>query len=1162
MAVRRRPLVLGLLAVLLLVVSIASFPFLYHPDYIVQLLLQQVEHQLGRKIEVGQAHLGIFPRIRLELTDVVIRDIEPSRVFFKAQRFDMVLRSTPLMRLQVVVKRLAVEQPQVELRRDRTGRWNFLFGPSATTVEDKLGRNPLGLVLHIQETALTNGEITIIDEFRPDGVRSVRLGALDAVMATGTKGVLADLRLSATIPGTSGVSSLSLVGKVTQAESPVKIGLEDALGMVPALQFEGMVEALNVDIRQLADFFGPRPVPDKLYGAANLRGQIRMVPGVAGYDMVLSDMKAHVEHLSIKGQASLSGLMTAQPTFSLTVSTSSISLEELFDRVPVQWLHPQLEAVIKEREIRGTVEVVTATVTGTTKPDPRVSVTGEFRLHQGHALVGSDRTPAQNVSGTVIVEADRIRVTDLTGMYGAMRVSGGKATVFFQEAGPRLELEVGGDMAAADLVVFLAGTVRPERLSRSLAALREIRGDALLTFRIAGSLTQPDGLNFVGGEIVPRDVSFQSPVVAERVVGLKGRVLFSPKGVEFDKLGGRLGQGQFEVHGTIASGDTDAFQRFTVWAKLDPGQMVRLLPSGSLPSATLDGTMEANVSLSGPTDAPQFKGTVELKTTGVVVPGIMQKPAGAPASIQFEGNLSRGAVLSMDRFELAIPPVRLAGKGTMRMGAKFSVDASLVSGPIDLSKLPSVISLLGGVKAGTLEVSLDVKGKEKNWKAWRVNGWVAITDGQVATKQLTHPVKDLYLRLKLVRNGAELKRLAFKINGSDVGISGVIRNWNRKPTIELKVESSQLDLALLIPKGKRSPVRDALEELAATSRLVATVGINRGTYKALTFTELSGRVNIRDGVLDVDRLSGQSDGGRVAGRLVVLLPKRKPAEVEVSVRITGMPFVKVSQLTGDEKRLVSGELSASGTVQGNGKNPRGVLNTLNGNVEVLIKQGRVQKGTIVPKILMMLNLPSLLQGKVDLTRDGMPFDKITGSVSIRNGLVTSENIVVDSPVIKITGAGNYDLTTDQLDLVMAVSPLGSYSQLLKSIPLFGKLFAGERQGIDTALFEVKGSLQDPKVTYLPLRSFATGLTGLAHLAFDVLKNAIMLPKELIAPSEKPPSPPPPGERPLPERAVPGGEKPESREKVPASPSPATDQVTPPQPREPVPQPAAPAPNSP
>jgi len=39
------------------------------------------------------------------------------------------------------------------------------------------------------------------------------------------------------------------------------------------------------------------------------------------------------------------------------------------------------------------------------------------------------------------------------------------------------------------------------------------------------------------------------------------------------------------------------------------------------------------------------------------------------------------------------------------------------------------------------------------------------------------------------------------------------------------------------------------------------------------------------------------------------------------------------------------------------------------------------------------------------------------------------------------------------------------------------------------------------VTYLPMKSFATGVTGLAQLAFDILKNTLMLPIDLMTPDE-------------------------------------------------------------
>ena len=48
---------------------------------------------------------------------------------------------------------------------------------------------------------------------------------------------------------------------------------------------------------------------------------------------------------------------------------------------------------------------------------------------------------------------------------------------------------------------------------------------------------------------------------------------------------------------------------------------------------------------------------------------------------------------------------------------------------------------------------------------------------------------------------------------------------------------------------------------------------------------------------------------------------------------------------------------------------------------------------------------------------------------------------------------------------------------------------------------MKGSIEDPDVTYLPMKSFATGVTGLAQLAFDILKNTLMLPIDLMTPDE-------------------------------------------------------------
>ncbi|TFG59756.1 MAG: hypothetical protein E4H32_09660, partial [Nitrospirales bacterium] len=176
--------------------------------------------------------------------------------------------------------------------------------------------------------------------------------------------------------------------------------------------------------------------------------------------------------------------------------------------------------------------------------------------------------------------------------------------------------------------------------------------------------------------------------------------------------------------------------------------------------------------------------------------------------------------------------------------------------------------------------------------------------------------------------------------------------------------------------------------------------------------------------------------------------------------------------------------------------------SLTGKGNVQIQKGRIQTGPVLSKILGLLNVPSLLMGKVNLLEEGLPFDELKGSFSIDKGLLTTKDLALKSPVLKLTAAGSYDLPTEGLDGMIAVSPFGAYSNLLKDIPLFGLLMKGERKGLLTALFEVKGPRTKPEVTYLPLESFAGGLKGLAQFTIDVLTNVVTLP----LPEKKTPEP--------------------------------------------------------
>ncbi|HEX7093758.1 MAG TPA: AsmA-like C-terminal domain-containing protein [Nitrospiraceae bacterium] len=1093
------------LIVILLVSGGAFFifsPYLTGDDYLKDFFLQQLEQGIGRKIDVHRIKLVLFPRIRLELTQVAIHDRNSDDILLSAKKLDLVLRFLPLLRKQVVGKRLLIEEPTLTLRRNRDGHWNLLDQVVQGSSADQDTMQSISRIFRIRDATLVNGKLIIIDDARPDGTRSMTLDSVEASLTIRAERGQADLEFSAGHAGGKGLFTISLAGTISAAQRQT-MAIDDFSASQATLQFDGTLEAANLNLREVADFFGPRPVPERLQGAVNVHSHVRAVPGVVGYDVVVSDLSANLAQLRLTGQASLSGLLTPQPTFAFTFAAPPIRLSQLLTTVPAEWVHPRLPAIIQDREIDGMVEVISATVTGSSVAGPQLSLTGEFRVKQGQALIGSSHVPAKDLAAVVSLETGRLRVSNLSGLYGTIHMNESKALVSFLEAGPWLEMDITGEMTAADLLQFLAKTVKSGQLSRVLAASREVEGNAAPTFRMVGPLNQPGGVTFAGGEITVQRVSLTHPSLPERVTALQGRFVLSDGGTQFDQVTGHFGDLALQISGGITGGSGSTFQDFLIRVNGDADHMAKLLPSKAFPAEMIEGLVNGAVVLTGPTVSPHIRGEVVLTESKVTLPGMAEKPIGAQATVEFEGMIPQASGVLLERLELSVPPIRLPVKGKIQLGEQFSIDAALSTGTLSLSRVPEWISK-GGFEAGNIELSLDMKGKGLDWKAWRTTGWLALTNGLMSAKGTEGPIHDLYLRAHFVKNGADIKRLSFRLLDSDVALEGTIRNWAEKPLITAKIESSQMDLDLLIPKSHRSPIREFLETLAATSKVQATASMARGHYKHLKFGSLSARITIQDSMLDLDRVSGQSTNGEVAGRIVVQLPRKEPADAELSVRATGLLVEDVLKLLGPKAGTATGEARVTGTIRGHGKNPHGLYPTLNGKVDVLLENGRIFKseGRAIWKIISILNLPAVLQGKVDLEKDGLPYNKISAKVLARNGLFETENLIIDSPIVKITAAGNYDLPTDQVDMVWAVSPFGSYSQFLKTIPLFGRLFAGERKGVATALFSVKGSIEDPEVTYLPMKSFATGMTGLAQLAVDILKNTVMLPVDLMAPDEE------------------------------------------------------------
>jgi hypothetical protein len=553
--------------------------------------------------------------------------------------------------------------------------------------------------------------------------------------------------------------------------------------------------------------------------------------------------------------------------------------------------------------------------------------------------------------------------------------------------------------------------------------------------------------------------------------------------------------------------DEKAHYALTVSGQADAKELMGVAAQGSSKKMSVDGTAGFGFSISGRTGELRGIGRADLRQTGISHAAGFRKPSEVPAAVEFDLLLDPGRRVKVNRLAAEMPPLKALTKGTVSLDKPRSFDLEVRIPSVAIRALPKgLFAAKTSFDAGHFQAQFTASGPLDNWWAATLKGRAEINHAGFKIEGLDAPVDDLTAMFSFEGDRIEVERGMLKIADSRINATGDVRGWRGVPRIQAVFDSPGLDLALLIPEGERSPVRAAMETLTRGAKLSATVTIRNGRYQGVPFDEIQAKVSGGDDAIVLDPVTGRMGKGTIAGQARVAMPQGKPAAVEATLHLKGIAVEPVFQSLGIKEPPFTGLLTLDGAIRGDGANPQGTAPTLNGDVRVTVANGYSPKLSATAKIVRLLDIPRLLAGKADVSEKGMPFDCMSGRVVITNGLAEVRDYRMDSSIMKVTAAGTYDIPHDQYDMDMVVTPFGSNETLLQSIPLFGRLFAGEREGFSTAFFSVKGSLTDPKVTWLPAKSIEAGITGTAKLAFDLMKNIVTL-GGLIGSQEKGPSSP-------------------------------------------------------
>jgi hypothetical protein len=1103
----------GGLAALALTGVLIILPWFLNPDYLKTVALQQIQRTFGSHVSVGKTSFALFPHPHFLVYDIVVKDRPESHAVFRAQSMSLELGIGQLLARKIVVREFLVDHPEIEIRRDSSGEWRFLNHAS-----DDSPMASLAKFLVTGTFVVTGGKIIIIDESPREIVRGFVMEDVACVFHTSQEGsaMSSTFELSGTFRQTHGSAPFHIQGRLDAMLSGSVPSIASRPVVFDHMTFSGQVKADQVEVNQLGEYLPNAESLSVFPGTLNVESQVKWVQTGNSSQLYLANIGVSSSFITLGGSANFDVLEDGHQMMGFSMRSSTVDLETVRDYVPKGWIPDEIVPLWEKGQWGGELEIVEARVTGSTREDVGTSVTGMFRLNNGYAAI-PDWPQTEQIRGTVVVEPDRIKLSDVHGVYDGIPVDVTEGIFLFKDSGPWGDVEIQGPVPAETVfrTVMQLGSRADFEMFKSWKVQE---GSGWLRLRFAGNLFESPGLKFQYGEYQPQDLVLHIPGLPHPFAHGHGKMIFSRDSTVLEGIQGDVGAFPLTLSGTISYKGEPRFEPLTIHAGFEARDVLPAsfyLKNGS--GGHVTGPLQVFMTLTGPARLPKIKGRVDGEGASLLVPSLLQKHAGHEGTLDFDGQFHPGGIVRLTRIELAMLPLRLRGQVAVRYRPEISWEGRFDSGPVYLGLLPEGVHLLGDViQSGILEIQLKGSGQGTDWTRWNTKGWVALTEGVMAIRGVPDPISNLFVRLKVDRDHLDLKRMEFRLKDSEAVITGFMKDWKTTPFVSVMMESPQFDIDLLIPKAERSALRDGIEWLAAHGTLEGSVHIERPTYKHLSGKKLSAVLKIHDNLISVDKVQTMvEEHGTVGGRFFVHLPHGKPAAMRATFQAHDLPFEKVLTVLGDEQRLITGNMSVRGMIQGHGRDRKGIVPTLNGSVEFSLRDGYVRKGTILPRILALLNLPHVLRGTVDLEATGFPFTKVNSKVKIDEGNFSTENFFLNSSIMKISAAGMYDMQGDRLEGIAAVSPFGAYSDLLKNIPLFGRIFSGDRKGIATAMFSVGGPLSDPKVEYMPMESLKSGLTGVAQLAIDILKNTLTLPYDLLKEASSAPSPVPSESEPFP-----------------------------------------------
>lgn len=350
-------------------------------------------------------------------------------------------------------------------------------------------------------------------------------------------------------------------------------------------------------------------------------------------------------------------------------------------------------------------------------------------------------------------------------------------------------------------------------------------------------------------------------------------------------------------------------------------------------------------------------------------------------------------------------------------------------------------------------------------------------------------IRRMNASLQVMGGRYTVKSFSGLLNNSNFSISGTYAGGSA-PEASFTVTSSNLDIddLILLAKLNERPVGEAGgagRQGAPRGDLKLRLVAETGKYGRIPFNKLNATANYDSGVLYLQGLDAAVFGGRLSAKGRVASTGGYGSRYDLGLNLERINAERLFQAL-DITREVTGQLNLQGDITARGETLEEIKRTALGNVRLKLEKGSLRKFNVLSKMFSILNVSQLLKGKLpDMTTEGMPFNDISGTFAVSDGVLSTQDLFINSDAINISVIGKTDIVKEDLDFTIGVQPLQTVDKVVNRIPVVGWLLTGKDKDFLTVFFEAKGKWANPQVSPIPAKSVAKGMLNTFRRVFEL-----------------------------------------------------------------------------